>query len=166
MPSPFLVNTDSEPVLILIQGRVSATNSAPLKKALDELIAGGKRQFLIDFKGCPGMDSTFLGLVAGVARRLKSSQPQGKIILNRLEGRNLDNVKSLGLPRLVEITQLDQTHSSGLNLPENRLSELETARLVLAAHENLVEMDSANLPKFRDVISLVKEEIARSEPAD
>lgn len=162
MTSPFLVNTDTDPVVILIQGRASANNCAPLKTALDDLIAKGRRQFLLDFKGCIGMDSTFLGLVAGVARRLKSAQPAGKVTLNRLEGRNLDNVKSLGLTRLTELTQLDQSHATGVNLPADRLSELETARLVLAAHENLIEVDAANAPKFKDVIALVKEDIARS----
>lgn len=166
MPSPFLVNTQTDPVVILIQGRATANTCAPLKTALDDLIGKGRRQFLFDFKGCAGMDSTFLGLVAGVARRLKAAQPTGKVTLNRLEGRNLDNVKSLGLTRLAELTQLDHDHASGVNLPETRLSELETARLVLAAHENLIAVDEANLPKFKDVIALVKEDIARSTPAD
>ncbi len=164
MPSPFLVNTDTEPVVILIQGRASASNCGPLKQSLDEMVVTGRRQFLLDFKNCTGMDSTFLGLVAGMARRLKLAHPPGKVTLNRLEGRNLDNVRSLGLTRLVEVTQLEHDKATGINLPETRLNELDAARLVLAAHENLIAVDPENIPKFKDVISLVKEEIERMEP--
>jgi len=40
-----------------------------------------------------------------------------------------------------------------------RMSQIENARLVLQAHENLVEVDASNKTKFQDVISFLKSQM-------
>jgi anti-sigma B factor antagonist len=40
-------------------------------------------------------------------------------------------------------------------------NELESARLVLAAHENLVEADENNRAKFQDVLAFLKGRVSQ-----
>jgi len=40
-------------------------------------------------------------------------------------------------------------------------SELEQARLVLQAHENLVAADASNQAKFQDVLTFLKEQVKK-----
>lgn len=40
-------------------------------------------------------------------------------------------------------------------------AEVESARMVLQAHENLVEIDESNRTKFQDVISFLKNQVDR-----
>jgi hypothetical protein len=42
-----------------------------------------------------------------------------------------------------------------------KCTELESARLVLEAHENLVAVDEANRSKFQDVLTFLKSRVAQ-----
>jgi hypothetical protein len=44
-------------------------------------------------------------------------------------------------------------------LAEKTRSEIESARLVLAAHENLVAADESNRARFADVVAMVRQRI-------
>lgn len=72
-------------------------NSYLVKRFIDRAIDEGKRRFAIDFGGCVGLDSTFLGTVKGVAQRLQGLNPPGSIVFCGLAGRNLENVRNVGL---------------------------------------------------------------------
>lgn len=157
----FLVNPYSEPVFVKIQGRASFLNAPPLGEFFQQMIGQGKREFVIDFEACSGMDSTFMGILAGAGISLMKSQPRGRMVLTRLSPRNLDLVNNLGLDRLMTID--DGKHSAApgeasealetRDLPE---SEAEKARIVLDAHENLIKVDAANEAKFQDVIAFLR----------
>jgi anti-anti-sigma regulatory factor len=161
----FLVNPYDDPVVVKINGKASFLNSAPVKDLFDRLVEQGRRRFVIDFQQCSGMDSTFLGILAGLGIKLLKTEPKGAVVLCRLGTRNRELVHNLGLHRLLI---LDEGEASG-NLPSGdqleavsgggRLSEIENARLVLQAHENLVEIDASNKTKFQDVISFLKSQM-------
>ena len=63
----------------------------------------------------------------------------------------------------VDNGEVESELSSGGNLEavgdKGKLSEVENARLVLEAHENLVEIDASNRTKFQDVISFLKNQV-------
>ena len=83
----------------------------------------------------------------------------GSLVLARVGPRNLELVRNLGLHRIVTV---DTGESSiGPGQPSTALqcearSELDSARLVLQAHENLVTTDEANLGKFQDVLAFLR----------
>jgi anti-anti-sigma factor len=160
----FLVDAASDPVLIRIEGRASFQNSSSLRDFIQEMIRQGKKKLVIDFIGCSSMDSTFLGVLAGAAIELRKQQPPGSFVLSRLSQRNLELVRNLGLHRLLTIDDLNS------GLPEAgqsfkplgshvNLTEIENARLVLEAHENLVAADSDNKTKFQDVLTFLRNRI-------
>jgi len=160
----FLVDTSSDPVAIRIEGRASFQNSACLQDFFTALLAQGKRRFVMDFANCTSMDSTFLGVLAGVALQFRKLTSPGSLVLCRLGARNLELVRNLGLHRLLtvdtETVDVNLNAPSALSCVSDR-GELESARLVLAAHENLVAADEANRAKFQDVLAFLKNRVSQ-----
>ena len=45
----------------------SFLNCAPLRSFFEECIVVGRRNYVVDFQECSSMDSTFLGILVGLA---------------------------------------------------------------------------------------------------
>jgi anti-anti-sigma regulatory factor len=158
----FLVDAYADPVLVRIDGRASFMNSGCLKDFFAEMIRQGKTRFVVDFQLCTSMDSTFLGVLAGAALELRKLQPPGTLTLARVGERNLELIRNLGLSRLalVDTGSANLTAGEGAHpLPERAKTEIESARLVLEAHEHLVATDSANAAKFQDVLAFLRNRV-------
>jgi anti-anti-sigma regulatory factor len=166
MPEPakptFLVDAYADPVLVRIDGRASFANSGSLKDFFTTMVKQGKQRFVVDFKQCTSMDSTFLGVLAGAALELRRLAPPGTLTLVRVGERNLELIRNLGLHRLatVDAGDFEMSFSGGAQTLDNRArTEIESARLVLEAHENLVATDAANAAKFQDVLAFLRNRV-------
>ena len=158
----FLVDTQSDPIAVCVQGRASFQNSACLHDFFTAMIRQKRLRFVLDFQQCTTMDSTFLGVLAGLALELRRHIPQGSLVVCRMSERNLELMKNLGLHRLmtVDTGETGVTLNAGAALDCSPVrSELEGARLVLAAHENLIVADEANRAKFQDVLTFLKNRV-------
>jgi len=157
----FLVDPESDPVAVRVEGRASFQNSGALEQFCKDRLAQGRTRFVIDFAGCTSMDSTFLGVLAGLAIQLRRRTPTGSLVVARLNARNLELVRNLGLHRLVTIDDGTPPAVAGgaTALTEKARTEIESARLVLAAHENLVAADESNRARFADVVTMVRQRI-------
>ncbi len=159
----FLVDADSEPVVVKVRGRASFMNSQHIRDFLQQSMREGRRRFVVDFAECTGMDSTFLGVLAGTALELRKSVPAGSFVFCRLGPRNLELIRNLGLHRLATVdtggSLLPDGREPGTALEGAKLGELENARLCLEAHERLIEVDEKNLGRFQDVVGLLKSRI-------
>lgn len=158
----FFVNAYSDPVLIKINGRANFLNSGPIRDFFNKMIEKGKPRFLIDFQSCTGMDSTFLGILAGVALETRRLGNDAYIVLTRIGARNLELVRNLGLHRILQVEADDSKVDFGgasEGLQDEKRTQLESARMVLDAHEKLVEADSGNQSKFQDLLSFLKNQI-------
>ena len=161
----FLVDPDSDPVAIRIEGKASFQNCTCVKDFVERTIADGKRRFVIDFAACTGMDSTFLGLLAGTSTQLRKTQPRGSLVVCNLNERNAELIKNLGLSRLLTV---DDGSAAAPSAGQGATASLEcqpiadqiaAARLVLDMHKNLVEADEENAAKFRDVMDILKKQL-------
>lgn len=163
----FLVNAYSEPVLVKVRGRASFQNSAPLGDFLQAILREGKERIVLDFSLCTGMDSTFLGILAGVALEIRQSGGKASLVLCNLSRRNLELVRNLGLHRLLTVDadpkELSLSEEQAEALPAQQQEEIEQARTVLAAHENLVEVDESNRGKFQDVLTFLRNRLDSGE---
>ena len=160
----YFVDPYSDPVLVRIEGRANFQNGACLRDFITEMLRQGKKRFVIDFCHCTSMDSTFLGVLAGIALEIRKLPQKGSLVLTRLSHRNLELVHNLGLQRLVTV----DTSAGGVNsdacdtpLTGSERGELENARLVLEAHESLVTADESNRGKFQDVLVFMKNRVER-----
>jgi anti-anti-sigma factor len=158
----FLVDAYSDPVVIRVDGRASFQNSGCLRDFISEMLARGKKRFVLDFQRCTSMDSTFLGVLAGAAIELKKSAPHGSIVATRVGQRNLELMRNLGLHRLLTLDSGDVPLSfqkCDTPLEAKTSSEVENARMVLEAHENLVNADETNRSKFQDVLAFLRNRV-------
>jgi anti-sigma B factor antagonist len=156
----FLVDAYADPVVVRIDGRASFLNSAALKDFFTAMIAQGKTRFAVDFKSCASMDSTFLGVLAGAAIQLRRLTTPGSLTLVRVGERNLELIRNLGLHRLATVDTGGHPAAGTVHeLDAKALSEIESARLVLEAHENLVAADPDNATKFQDVLSFLRNQL-------
>jgi anti-sigma B factor antagonist len=165
----FIVNAYEDPVILKVVGRASFLNSGPIKDLFERLVGQGKRRFVIDFDKCAGMDSTFLGIIAGLGLQMLKQNPPGAVVLCRLGDRNRELVRNLGLHRILIMEEEAAGPTGGragkaeIIGADRKLTELENARLVLEAHENLVELDASNKTRFQDVIAYLQSQIDDTE---
>ena len=158
----YLVDPSSDPVVVRIEGRANFQNSACLRDFIADLMRQGMTRFAIDFQNCTGMDSTFLGVLAGAALELKKTTPPGSLVLARVGQRNLELIRNLGLHRLLIVDGAERPinlEKCDMALQCANRTELENARLVLEAHEHLVSIDEANRAKFQDVLAFLKNRV-------
>lgn len=159
----YLVDAYSDPVVVRLEGRACFTNSAGLQDFFAQMLGQGKTRFVLDFLHCASMDSTFLGVLAGLALELRRKNPPGSLVVCRVGRRNLELLRNLGLHRLLIVDASDVPLASNqaaaaLECGDHR-GELEQARLVLDAHENLVAADPANQNKFQDVMAYLRRRV-------
>lgn len=159
----FLVDAYSDPVVIRIEGRASFQNCGCLRDFIAEMLRRGKTRFVVDFQHCDSMDSTFLGVLAGAAIELRKTAGHGSLVLARVGQRNLELIRNLGLHRLLVVDAGDLSMSfdpeGKAPLESGQKPEIETARLVLEAHENLANVDEANRTKFQDVLAFLRNRV-------
>lgn len=156
----YMVDAYSDPVVVRIDGRACFQNSSSLKDFFNTLTKQGKTRFILDFQHCASMDSTFLGVLAGAALDVRKAG--GKLILARVGHRNLELIRNLGLHRLLTVDAGDFDMNfvqCNEPIPNPDRSELEHARLVLEAHENLVTADEENRSKFQDVLAFMRNRV-------
>jgi len=163
--SKILVGTVDKQVFVKVEGKGTHLVSQPLREFLFQMIDSGYCKFEIDLANCTYMDSTFLGMLVGVSLRLKKVSP-AKIFVTRINERNLDLFKTLGIDSFFQIgpgaTPVPASKPEDLHsLPEAKVATQAWAETMLEAHETLAKVDARNLCRFKDVIAYLKEDLAK-----
>jgi anti-sigma B factor antagonist len=108
------------------------------------------------------MDSTFMGTLAGISLWLAELGESCLSVVN-LNERNTESLCSLGLDQLFNV-RVSVIKKDGQALPipleEDRTARAQT---MLEAHEALIKTAPENLPKFKDVIQYLAEELHLSK---
>ena len=157
-------------------GRGSFVNSPALKAVADKYMDSGKGNIVVDLEICPGVDSTFMGTLAGLSR--KASAMGGFLQVASPTQRTRAAMESLGLDMLVDIDPPEAPWQTDIqerryklaeqNAPEaagNRadLTELERTRHVLEAHNTLRGLNKKNDETFGYVCETLEEDLKRHE---
>ncbi len=157
-----LVGTANRTVLVRVEGKGSFLNSTGLKEFAKEMVNRGYREFVIDLRNCPVMDSTFMGTLAFVGLRLRDLG-QGELRVTNLNERNHDLLTNLGLDQLFTVggrtgpeTGATEAQTPLEVKPDDKVTQTQT---MLEAHEACVEADGANAAKFKDVIEYLKQDL-------
>lgn len=148
--------------LAKICGRGSFKISASLKEFGLSLIDRGIVELVIDLEDCIGMDSTFMGVTAGLCGRFHR-ESGGRVTMVHTSEKIQKLMTTLGLDRLVDDVDLQ----AAPEVPELKVLDikpqtpLESAETMLEAHETLVEAHPQNHPRFQDVLDYLREDIRR-----
>lgn len=151
-------------------------NSPQLKNIADKYLEREGKNIVVDLELCPGVDSTFMGTLAGIARHCL--QKNGSLHIADPTERTRASMESLGLDMLLEIdppdaawqadkaerrsTMVQDSQSLGDN-ESAPLSELERTRHVLEAHNTLRSMNRQNDETFGYVCETLEEDLMRHE---
>lgn len=153
---------------IRVEGKGSFRNSTQVKEFTQRSLEKGHRHFVVDLENCSSVDSTFMGTLASMALKLRY-EPNGRVDVINATGRTLDALTSLGLHCLLEMDDDGTAWKTERALvaknigkplaPGKDLSKRETTGNVLAAHEALVEANSENFSRFKDVLDYLKDDV-------
>lgn len=149
-------------------------NSPVVKSFGDQRIAAGEKLVVVDLGGCTGMDSTFMGTLAGIAARLSALDGAGVLQVAEPGERNRRSLEDLGLDFLMEIDpaaaiwrgRVDAVRAK-LTHPEPAgvIGQIQRARHVLEAHQTLSDVNERNAREFEGVVGMLESELEAKDKA-
>jgi len=133
----------------------------------EERIQAGEKRLAIDLGDCTGMDSTFMGSLAGMAARLAAGG--GTLEIADIDSRGRQSLEDLGLDSMMTICPPDAPWVGRLDAIRSELAPprathalphvRERARHVLEAHETLAASSQENAKRFAGVISILRDDL-------
>lgn len=116
---------------------------------------------LVDLGPCTGMDSTFLGVLAGLATHVKDRKRPTVVIINA-SPENIETMNDVGLTNFVEIRQ---GHTEIPPITTHRIDDSEDIppkdrlQFIKEAHEALLRLGNENEEKFGPLIKAIDAEL-------
>lgn len=154
---------------IRCEGKGSFVNSPDVKSFGDERIAAGEKCLVVDLAACQGMDSTFMGTLAGLAARI-SAKSGGVLQVADAGERNRQSLEDLGLDFMMEINpasadwrgQAEDVRASLKPVgKQGMLPTLDRARHVLEAHKTLSDLNETNAREFETVVQTLEQQVTQ-----
>ena len=152
---------------IRIAGRGDFTNSVEFTALVRELRQRGYQYFVMDLSECMLLDSTFLGVLATLGLQLSEAKrdqcEQGVELLNA-NARITELLECLGVIHLFKLNQgalVPPEPAETLPHKPAKPSKEEVTRACLEAHKALMEINPANVARFKDVAQFLAEDLKR-----
>jgi len=173
MPTPaakMLVMVSEQFACIRIIGRANFTSSVDFKILVDELRQKGCECFVLDLSECLLMDSTFLGVLAGLGLKLSggSGDRAGHSVeLFNPSPRITELLETLGVVHLFRIIQGSFAPAAPGEAVERAASDpskAELTRTCIEAHQTLMAISPENAARFKDVTQFLAEGVKKSKP--
>lgn len=174
MDTSLVFHEFSDGLWIRCNSRGCFINSPSLKNAADKYLESGGSHVVVDMEMCPGVDSTFMGTLAGIARRCMAAG--GSVEVAKPSARARAAMESLGLDMLLDIDPPEAPWQAELEarravlaqdaaaMPETEgMSEMDRTRHVLEAHNTLRSMNKKNDETFGYVCETLEEDLLRHE---
>jgi anti-sigma B factor antagonist len=156
---------------VRIVGRANFTTSIDFKLLVNELCEKGFTCYVLDLSECVLMDSTFLGVLAGLALKMREPQHRNghekQIELLNPNARNLESLESLGVLHLFKVLNSNDRLPAELTqqpAPAAAPTREEVTRTCLEAHKLLMELSPANISKFKEVTQFLAEDLKKMKP--
>jgi len=120
---------------------------------------------VLDLKNCCSMDSTFMGMIAGLAIKINNT-PKSLFYLCNVEKKNRSSLEELGLDCIVDInnpsipwTTLEEKVVNKLQIWDSDKASSPNSQLIFETHSTLGSLSTTNKEKFADVIKISKDEL-------
>jgi anti-anti-sigma regulatory factor len=169
-PDTILVGCFGDVAWIRVDGLASMRNSGTVREFAEAVMARNPQpHFVVDLEECPGMDSTFMGMLTAIVLRMAKAGSSGSVEIINANLRNQQSLKKLGLTALLDLDTDDSTWRSERELvvanlkkppAPGRQSKEERTQMMLDAHEALVEANAKNVSEFQDVIDFLREDLS------
>ena len=149
---------------VKVVGRANFATSVDFKTVLAGLEAKGYPYIVIELSECSLMDSTFLGVLAAFGVKLN---PTGADCVNQvIELRNankrlLELLENLGVLHLFKSCQGELPACREVVSEPCNASKEALTRASLEAHQTLMDINPANVSRFKDVTKFLAEDLER-----
>ncbi|MDA8412104.1 MAG: STAS domain-containing protein [Treponema sp.] len=117
----------------------------------------------IDLSECEYMDSTFLGLIVGLTKRLTADSGR-KVNIFGISPTCVGLLKTIGVLKLIEIVETPEDFPARLD--QVGRTATATAQFLLDTHEELASLSDENRAKFAALNGMLRESIAHPEKED
>ena len=154
----YKVHVTPENAFVRVFQKASFLNCAPLRSFFEECMVVGRRNYVVDFKECSSMDSTFLGILVGLAMKLRKFEDEGRLTLVNLQDRNLETVQNLGIHKIADVNPDDRSSDAPeLNdLDKGEGHQAVGSEAIFQAHKTLMELNEKNAKMFCDVVNFLE----------
>lgn len=156
-------------VWIKIEGRANFNSSVDFKALVNGLVEKGDKRFILDLTECVLMDSTFLGVLAGLGMKFSGARNGGQgvsIELLNPSARIADLLENLGIEHLFKVVcgpELDTNRLEPMEHTPGTHDRKEVSRTCLEAHQTLMDINPANVTKFKDVAQFLAEDLKKMD---
>lgn len=151
---------------IKVTGRANFASGVQFKMLVNELKERGFNHFVLEVGECMTMDSTFLGVLAGLVLQLHNDRQNTDRITLELKNPNqrvVELLDNLGVSHLFEIRQgcavPDKAYHAADDGPNP--SRAEVSQTCLEAHQVLMAVNPDNIPKFKEVTQFLAEDLKK-----
>ncbi|MHB8523081.1 MAG: STAS domain-containing protein [Limisphaerales bacterium] len=165
-----MVSVNNPVVCVKVSGRANFTSSVDFKTLVNELWQQGRRFFALDLTDCLIMDSTFLGVLAGIGVKLATT-PTGNgdshMVLINPNTRVSELLDNLGVTHLFKIVTEPSPAGQKFEAAEpaaGAASREEISRTCLEAHQMLMRINPENVPRFQEVARFLAEKVKNPPP--
>ena len=154
-------------VCVKIAGRANFTSSVDFKTLIYRLRERGYARFVLDVSDCVLMDSTFLGVLAGIGLNFdhaRNGMHEPFVELLNPTPKICDLLDNLGiLPYFKTIHSTKPIKESFDPLKSSDTTRLALTRECLQAHQTLMDINPANVQRFKDVTRFLAEDLKKQE---
>jgi anti-sigma B factor antagonist len=159
-------------VCFKIGGRANFAASVDFKAAINHLCQKGRARFVLDLSDCLLMDSTFLGVLSGIGLRLCTpcdGAPAAVLELYNPNARVSDLLENLGIAHLFQVSEgppVSLEHLVCIEQTPPSSDRRIITQTCLEAHRTLMEVNPANVSKFKDVAQFLAEDLKKLEAGE
>jgi anti-sigma B factor antagonist len=174
-PNNLAVWVGDQLVCVKVSGRANFSGSVDLKALVMGMWDRGYHHFVLDLSECLLMDSTFLGVLAGLGLKLNNhngthqaaNNTNGAHAIELLNPspRISDLLENLGITHLFDVTRGRLTTEClvALDHAPTQSDRREVQKTCLEAHQTLMDVNPANVPKFKDVAQFLAEDLKKMD---
>lgn len=155
------VSRSQDVVLVRVIGLARLANAMIFEEFCADMIERHFKYFIIDLAQCRGMDSTFMGILVGLAQTTFENHETHVCLINASRYCR-GQLETLGLEQIVRIVDvpIQLPKVAGFRLEDLPCSDEERLSIVQRAHENLVKLDQRNAKELGSFLATLKEELA------
>ena len=139
-----------------------------MKTWAENQIKNGILTIVVDLEACTGMDSTFMGTMAGMAMKL-AKKDGGSLHVASPSDKSRRSLEDLGLSMLLKIDPKDAPWQDNLEAiraslkKQSTVNQVDKTQHVFDAHKLLCEAHDGNDDKFATVLDVLEAELANRQ---
>ena len=166
VPTSLSVCVHDHLACVRVTGQAKFTAATDFKNLLLQLQQDGCTDFILDLTQCTLMDSTFLGVMTGAAKRCEITRQAGKpcsLGLFHPTERVLEALENLDVLRMFTVLTDPPKLSAFQRVEDGHTTRVELNRPCLEAHQTLMNTCPDNERRFKDATEFFRKNLQEEE---